>query len=123
MKKVKAPLENCIKFSVNEDKKTVTCIIKTYPLYEVPFDNLLQYGDDITVVGIAKCSPNDEFNETTGRRIAESRAKAELFRKLRDFTQGLADKTQIALENYELRVLELQRLINKEKEHIENLVK
>lgn len=31
--------------------------------------------------GIAKCSPDDIFNETVGKRIAESKAKAKAFLK------------------------------------------
>ena len=34
------------------------------------------------VTGVAKCNPNDTFDETLGQRIAEGRAKRAMFQKL-----------------------------------------
>lgn len=34
------------------------------------------------VKGVAKCNPDDTFDETLGRRIAEGRAKRAMFQKL-----------------------------------------
>lgn len=58
------------KYFVNKEQGTVVCVIKGY----------LRFGDSFTVRGIAKCHDDDEFNETVGRRLAESRAKQKMFK-------------------------------------------
>ena len=91
-----------IKFNICKDKKTIACVIKTnfcppedsliYNTYIPNKGNfgILRYD---TFVGIAKCHPNDTFNETIGKRIAESKAKAEAFkwanRIMKDFNTAL----------------------------------
>lgn len=85
------------KFYINKDKKTVTCVIISYTNC---------YNLDHTLAGImdrihpivknkiiktypfnncrfsatTRCSSLDEFNEEKGKRIAESKAKAKMFR-------------------------------------------
>ena len=69
-------------FLINENKRTVTCIIST--INDIPL-RLQKYGfsdnnyDDIDFeirkyVGIAKCSPDDTWNERYGKQLAEYRA-------------------------------------------------
>lgn len=78
-------------FHVNHNKKTVTCVIKTginpYTLssrsyiestvWETSNKELFRQH---TFVGIAKCSPLDNFDEEKGKRIAESKAKVKAFK-------------------------------------------
>ena len=68
-------------YKVNKEKRTVVCIITTYN--DMP-ERLAKYGlgdedyDEITDVriykGKAKCAPEDTWDETYGRRLAEYRA-------------------------------------------------
>ena len=66
-------------YKVNEEKRTVVCIMTT--VNDVPL-RLAKYGladDDIdldirTYKGIAKCAPGDTWDETYGKRLAEYRA-------------------------------------------------
>jgi hypothetical protein len=68
-------------YKVNKEKRTVVCIIRTYD--EIP-KKLWKYGlidedyDDIheirEYVGIARCAPEDEWDETYGKHLAEYRA-------------------------------------------------
>lgn len=69
-------------YKVNKNKRTVVCIIKTindvaerlkkYGLADEDYDNI---DLDIRVYkGIARCAPEDEWDETYGRRLAEYRA-------------------------------------------------
>ena len=120
--KVKAPLENLIRFSVNEEKRTVVCIIHTVIDYEMPFA-FCNGGDEVIVKGIAKCSKDDKFDVTLGKRIAESRAKVALFRELKNKSLDLFKETKQASIEYNLQAVKYDNLITKEKQHIENLVK
>lgn len=69
-------------FLVNEEKRTVVCIITAIddvPIrlakYGLADDEYEDYDFDMRVYkGIAKCSPEDEWDETYGRRLAEYRA-------------------------------------------------
>lgn len=44
------------------------------------------------VTGVAKCNPNDTFDETLGQRIAEGRAKRAMFQKLRNSVDNIRQK-------------------------------
>lgn len=39
--------------------------------------------------GVSKCSPEDEYDEVTGFKIAETRAQKDVFKKAADFYNGL----------------------------------
>lgn len=66
-------------YIVNKEKRTVVCRITTVNDAE---DRLWKFGlKDCwagpvirTYIGIAKCSPEDEWDEITGKRLAEYRA-------------------------------------------------
>lgn len=67
------------------------------------------------VTGVAKCNPNDTFDETLGRRIAEGRAKRAMFQRL--------DESAYRAANY----LEIQsdiqrRRARRETKHIQELL-
>ena len=47
------------------------------------------------VKGVAKCNPNDTFDETLGQRIAESRAKRAMFQRLNESAYRLANYLEI----------------------------
>ena len=68
---MKARIGN-INFIVKD--KIVKCIIT----FEDPYWNNVKR----IVKGVAKCNPDDTFDETLGRRIAEGRAKRAMFQKL-----------------------------------------
>lgn len=68
---MKARIGN-ISFIVKD--KIVKCIIT----FEDPYCNNVKR----IVKGVAKCNPDDTFDEILGRRIAEGRAKRAMFQKL-----------------------------------------
>lgn len=81
-------------YIINKEKRTIVCILRCevsperlhnyeyiYPLLrgvnsKFPF----MKGYQFTVVGKSKCHDSDEFDETLGKRIAESRAKIKMFK-------------------------------------------
>ena len=69
----------CTEYIINKEKRTVVCKITTINDIE---DRLFKFGlgdywgSPVSRVytGIAKCSPQDEWDEITGKRLAEYRA-------------------------------------------------
>ena len=53
-------------------------IVKCIITFEDPYCNNVKR----IVTGVAKCNPNDKFDATLGRRIAEGRAKRAMFKRL-----------------------------------------
>lgn len=61
--------------------KITYVIVKEKSLVVCKITHKCKYGT-FTSIGKAMCNPDDTFDETTGRRIAESRAKLKLFKQL-----------------------------------------
>lgn len=68
-------------FKVNEEKRTIVCIISTVndvqerlAKYGLADEDLEEYDDFRTYKGFAYCSPDDEWDESYGRHLAEYRA-------------------------------------------------
>ena len=90
-----------VEYKVNAEKRTVVCIITT--VNDVP-NKLAKYGladesyddyDDIRIYkGIARCAPEDEWDETYGKRLAEYRAtrarQIDVNNDLRKFIKGIS---------------------------------
>lgn len=82
-------------YYTNRENGTITCVLQcNMYLYGTALGDLIRgyspgsinYKADLPngvfiVRGIARCSPDDTFNETVGKRIAESKAKAKAFLK------------------------------------------
>lgn len=127
-------------YIVNKDKGTIVCIIKfkvpSYYDYLVGTDYHIEncfkkaglptdlpHNRVKIVKGVAKCSPNDTFDETIGKRIAESKAKISLFKT--------ANKLCHLLDFYYMDIVyDMQRyttdywnLLQKEEQHLRELSK
>ena len=89
------------KFFVNKDKRTVVCVIST--INDIP-QRLAKYNlsyekyDDAeeirTYTGYAYCAPEDEWNETYGKHLAEYRAsklrQSDVNREIKKFIKGIS---------------------------------
>lgn len=120
MKKIKATLnEDNVKFFCNEKKGVVVCKIESFIEYASmndPFDY-----KKVEALGKAVCGKDDKYDEVRGRQIAESRAKVELYRKIKEVIVELKHQffnEEMDLTNQKSRY---ERLIVKEKLHIEEL--
>ena len=103
--------DNNVKYYVNRDKRIVVCVlsgcrwnaynrIKKYvPNYDCPYTKLLIKDE---YVGIAKCSPEDTWDEDYGQRLAFARA-----RKKRD--DAINDQVSRALDILRAAVDRLSR--------------
>lgn len=119
-------------FYVNHDKKTVTCVIKTesctlnHPSRDYINSAVWETHDkalfsDHTFVGIAKCSPLDEFNEEKGKRIAESKAKVKAFKAYNKMYTKVSDLIKNALVDVLNTALACKYASETELKHIKEL--
>ena len=87
-------------FKVNKDKRTIVCIITT--INDIP-EKLAKYDlmddsyDDITEIreykGYAYCAPEDKWDETYGKHLAEYRAsklrQSDVNNEIKKFIKGI----------------------------------
>lgn len=119
MKRIKATLgEDNVKFFCNEEKGVVVCKIKSYITFSPVKGPVFK---TIESIGKAVCGKNDKYDEVKGRQIAESRAKVELYRKIKEVIVELKHQffnEEMDLTNQKERY---DRLISKEVSHIKEL--
>lgn len=97
-------------FIVNEKKRTVVCIITTvddfitriekYGLGDDKYDDI----EDVRIYkGIAKCCPQDTWDESYGKKLAEWRAErqrqVDINNEIYDYTFSMRDRL-VTLETY-----------------------
>lgn len=85
MERIKLTFKKC-DFVVNESKNVVTAIITAQ------FDKYLKntsiyLGEEIKAVGIARCY-RDNFDETTGKRIARAKAERNAYIEARNILRN-----------------------------------
>lgn len=121
MKRIKATLgEDNVKFFCNEKKGVVVCKIESFITYistTFPYIKMKK----IESIGKAICGKDDKYDEVKGRQIAESRAKVELYRKIKEVIVELKHQffnEEMDLTNQKERY---DRLISKEVSHIKEL--
>ena len=89
-----------VKYKIKDNK--IVCNIWFYN----PFSQGLQKA-----TGVALCNPKDKFNETLGKRIAESRAKTMLYEKVMKASDDayviLYDKYSKLLDNEDKHLYKL----------------
>lgn len=99
-----------INYIVNEEKKTVVCILEV--------EYLLGSWESLRFTGKAKCSPDDQWDVETGRKIAYSRAyikmKKRIIRMKHKWLHDLRNK-QVAFEK---KIAFLERSIERNEEEI-----
>ena len=119
MKRIKATLgEDNVKFFCNEKKGVVVCKIESFINYVTPTEYIYK---KVESTGKAVCGKDDKYDEVKGRQIAESRAKLELYRKIKEVIIELKHQffnEEIDLTNQRARY---ERLISKEVSHIKEL--
>lgn len=121
MRRIKATLgEDNVKFFCNEKKGVVVCKIESFITYistTFPYIKMKK----IESIGKAICGKDDKYDEVKGRQIAESRAKVELYRKIKEVIIELKHQffnEEMDLTNQKERY---DRLISKEVSHIKEL--
>jgi hypothetical protein len=110
--------------------KLAAVLVPSYDPNEVTPCMYLTFDNDIfngmVFTGVAKCHENDNFNSTTGMRIAESRAKVKAYKTARnvlnkmfedfdDFTSAIKYSTNSFKSLYESETEHLKKLTDTSK--------
>ena len=121
MRRIKATLsKGNVKFFCNEKKGVIVCKIEsfiTYNIITLPYVKTKK----VEALGKAVCGKEDKYDEAKGRQIAESRAKLELYRQIKEVIIELKHQffnEEMDLTNQKARY---DRLISKEVSHIKEL--
>lgn len=107
------------KFKIDKDKGIITCIMTTTEdflsrlikygfaeeFYRLPlsFDTLRDGDLDVRkYVGVAKCNPNDEWNEQYGKQLAEYRAACKRRNDINEDINNFMYRMAVNLENLDI---------------------
>lgn len=82
---------------------------------------MVNYEGRFTVTAKARCSSEDSFDETIGKRIAESRAKAKAFKIAKNVWSCIAEDFKNASRKAEEMMQNCDTVENIEKRHIKKL--
>ena len=124
-------------YKVDEAKKTIVCILTFDMQLDKASDNLIYplgfvaNKEDVTlgqagiytVIGISKCHPEDTFDVVKGKRIAQSKAKLEMYRKATVTWDSVYRNLLINVADIKKRRYNCKVSAKEEKEHIEELDK
>ena len=124
-------------YKVDEAKNTVVCILTFDMQLDKASDNLIYplgfvaNKEDVTlgqagiytVIGISKCHPEDTFDVVKGKRIAQSKAKLEMYRKATVTWDSIYRNLLINVADIKKRRYNCRVSAKEEKEHIEELSK
>ena len=128
-------MKNC-NFFVNEPKRTVTCVyyvpVQNAPRYfvedntELSF-NIYDFSSRLVTnriyVGVARCNPEDTWDESIGKLVAYYKMKnayfQDFFKKINNFYGDL----ERSLDNLESKANDLGMKLNRELFRLENQIK
>lgn len=131
------------KYKVNVKKGTVTCIQKCRLS---DFSNFLNDGKSIliptTIIGklkkvfkddsyntskeyifsaTAHCNPEDKFDESIGKKIAQTKMRLKVYNRMRDVNDVLLNEITRLSNNYNYASEKTDFLIQREKKHLKEL--
>ena len=106
--KSKSNLPNLYRLRIDEvnyniDNKHIECIIK----YVNPITLNLQISN-----GVANCNPNDTFDVSVGKHLAESRAKYNMYRGYKKYIDNLLSDV----------FTKYDKLLERESKHIQDII-
>lgn len=89
------------------------------PCMYLGLDDVLFNG--MVFTGVAKCHENDNFNSTTGMRIAESRAKEKAYRAARNVLNKMLEDFEDFTSAIKYSTNSFKSLYESETEHLKKL--
>lgn len=122
-------------YSVDRERGVVVCILKCdLQLEKSPADSVLSsavwhkkinvdWAGNFVVKGIARCHPDDKFNEKIGKRIAESKAKYKAFKTARRFYSLILSDLAQLLNDTQLTLIACAVAEQKEINHLQKLIR
>lgn len=101
-------------FYINKAERTVTCVLygccadATNLIEKYAWNLLSGFYDDLSIkysyVGFAKCSPDDEFDEEFGMRLARYRANRKREGDIKTVTRNFTKKLRICADLLDKKV-------------------
>lgn len=104
------------KFYVDSFKEVVVCVTTA----KVSFTGVKDL--EVTARGIARCAPEDLFDQKKGEMLAESRATSKLYRKIQTVKKVVDNRIKRALALLEEDNAKLTTLIKTEEDHYQSLL-
>ena len=105
--------------------KLAAYLVPSYDPNDVAPCMYLGLDDDLfngmVFTGVAKCHENDNFNSTTGMRIAESRAKEKAYRAARNVLKKMLEDFEDFTSAIKYSTNSFNSLYESETEHLEKL--
>lgn len=91
-----------IKFTINEKKKVVTCLVAGTVLTAFNFNSLLSIPyKQVRGFGKATCHADDEFDVERGKRIAMAKAENNAYRLANNYLKNYAKELKFYLNGIE----------------------
>lgn len=116
-------------YHVNKSKGVVVCSMKVVfdtrsgqKLIDVNKTNKYFKLTEYKVTGVAKKHKDDEWNETIGRRIAESKAKMKVYRKGIQICEELIRRTKVFEDEITSQMNNLDKFLKTETLHMDKLM-
>lgn len=116
-----------VKYIVHEQNKAITCIMACdFP--KLPYNEKvdkkfnLEFFNEFTVKGVAKCRPGDTYDEQTGCRIAESKAKLKAFKKAEKIMRTYYENVLSEMRNTEQSISFFEEEYRRENSHYTKLL-
>lgn len=141
-RKIKRTLFSIVdtKYFVNEEKRVVVCRLRFrlndkcedlvhsqgYYWYlrhkgKCIFSGIVD-GDQFDIISTSKCHIDDTWNEVEGKRIAESKAKQQLYKLAKSFFETIKKAKQEDIENLDSLIETCNIARNRETAHFNELV-
>ncbi len=116
-------------YHVNKEKRTVICVLKADYDNELDLYRPSNYYNKnfkdfyyFKSVGVAKCDPKDEFDITLGKRIAESKAKRNAYKRYINIIRGFEKDLSKSMDIMRYNKAVMLDYIKKEEEHYKTLI-
>lgn len=112
------------KITHKKDSRQIVCVLDCHLEFSMPHEwkNYLSYHTDFTVKGIAKCSPEDDFDFDKGRLIAQSLAENEAYKVGENMIAHIHDEMSCFANASVAQISILQKYAEHNTKFIEDIV-
>ena len=120
--------EESIKYNINKkgDVIITTCIIKLGNINKFDFAGKSIYWDlniDYTGIGMTYCNPKDNYDETTGKKIAYSRAKLNAIGAIKqDMVRAYDERISLLRNQFTEGYTKLGKVSTSERRRLNNVI-
>ena len=107
---------------VNEDKRTVVCLIDFCLIPKDTFKHIAIYSEPHTAIGKSTCSDTDDYIEKRGVLIASTRSENDAYTKAIDELRQIEKEANKLINSVSERISLLKAYIEHNKKFINDLI-